>query len=118
MEQVRKDVPLLEAEKAILGFSHAELGMWLADKWNLPDTVVNTILHHHTPSLANKGLTQVAVVHLADYIATKSFLSVIEGEPQYPLDTSSFDILKISEKDFQEIELRVGNEVAFNGVFE
>ena len=38
----------LEAERQVLGFTHAEIGYWLAEKWNLPDPLCQAILHHHT----------------------------------------------------------------------
>lgn len=38
----------LESEINILGFNHAEIGYWLAEKWNLPDSLCASILNHHT----------------------------------------------------------------------
>jgi HD-like signal output (HDOD) protein len=37
----------IEAENKILGFTHSEIGYWLANKWNLPDKLSNAILNHH-----------------------------------------------------------------------
>ena len=35
--------------KEVLGVSHADVGGWLADKWNLPPHLVNAICYHHRP---------------------------------------------------------------------
>jgi HD-like signal output (HDOD) protein len=38
----------LEAEDLILGSTHAEIGAWIAEKWNFPDNIVESIRNHHT----------------------------------------------------------------------
>jgi HD-like signal output (HDOD) protein len=42
-------VPLLDAEKSVLGLTHGEVGGWLARKWNLPSPFVDVMLYHHFP---------------------------------------------------------------------
>lgn len=52
----------VELETAALGFSHAEAGAALANKWKLPDRYVQTIMHHHAPDGAGadaRGLVRV-----------------------------------------------------------
>jgi len=39
--------PMLEAEKEILGASHAQIGGWLTEKWSLPETLCEAIAFHH-----------------------------------------------------------------------
>jgi HD-like signal output (HDOD) protein len=46
---VAKDMPLQEAERCILGTSHAEIGAYLLGLWGMPNTLVEAIAHHHTP---------------------------------------------------------------------
>jgi HD-like signal output (HDOD) protein len=41
-------VSLIDAEEAILETTHPEIGAWIADKWNLPEKMVNSIRYHHT----------------------------------------------------------------------
>jgi len=36
-------------ERSELGFDHAAVGAKLAERWRLPDTLVQIIRHHHTP---------------------------------------------------------------------
>lgn len=66
------DVVRLEdnAEREVLGFSHADIGSFLATKWNLPDSISEAIQkHHEVDSVANEKET--AIIHLADYLAHK-----------------------------------------------
>jgi len=43
----------IAAEKVVLGgLTHAEIGMWLCEKWGLPREIVEIVGYHHT--LLNK----------------------------------------------------------------
>ena len=85
-------------------YTHADIGFWLAEKWKLSDTILDTILYHHTPSLAKRNEKHVGIVHIADYITAKNIYSPIDKESGYPLDQSSLDILSISDNDLKDIE--------------
>jgi HD-like signal output (HDOD) protein len=108
---------LLEAEKTVLGFDHTDIGSWLAGQWNLPNSILDTTVYHHAPSLAKRNLTRVAVTHLADYITTQKMLSPTEKDPHYPFDRSSLDILKITEKDFRDLEAEISGDSCSNEIF-
>jgi len=43
------NVPLYEAEKDVLGITHAEVGFWLGKHWHIPEEIMDIILHHHEP---------------------------------------------------------------------
>lgn len=62
-------IPLHIAEKEILGFSHADVGAALMQKWKLPDSLIEAVKYHHEPWLAKDYKEDVATVHIADYIA-------------------------------------------------
>jgi|GEM_PF-570806 len=40
---------LTYCEEIVLGCTHADIGAWLAEKWNLPTQLVDAIKYHHTP---------------------------------------------------------------------
>jgi len=61
-----EQIPLDEAERTHLGFTHCETGRALAQKWHLSDEIVQVIAHHHDPDLAGQPL--VALVHLSDLL--------------------------------------------------
>ena len=44
-----KEIAIVDAEEQVLGVSHADVGGWLAEKWNLPPHLVNAIAYHHRP---------------------------------------------------------------------
>jgi HD-like signal output (HDOD) protein len=43
---------LIEAERSICGFTHAELGYLAMRKWHLPSNLAFAVRHHHSPRLA------------------------------------------------------------------
>jgi putative nucleotidyltransferase with HDIG domain len=62
-------IPSLVAEQRVLGTDHAEVGAWLAEKWSLPNSIVESIRYHHQPNLAPEQGVLTAVVHLAANLA-------------------------------------------------
>ena len=48
MQEVR-GISELEAEREVLGFDHAEIGEWIATRWNIPPRLREAILYHHRP---------------------------------------------------------------------
>lgn len=65
------NLTFLEAEESVLGVTHAEIGAWLAERWNLPDHLVEAVLLHHTPAKAVLNPDLVSVVHCADVLACR-----------------------------------------------
>ncbi len=73
MKKVHEEnVPLLTAEKNILGTTHAQVGGWLAEKWNLPTPISQAIKLHHNPLEANKNREIVLVTYFADFLVRLS----------------------------------------------
>ncbi len=59
-----RHIQLVEAERELLGASHAEVGAYVLALWGLPDQITEAILHHHD---AGSCESRVAfVVHIAD----------------------------------------------------
>ncbi|RJQ48262.1 MAG: HDOD domain-containing protein [Nitrospiraceae bacterium] len=107
LEIFHKQVSLLEAEKTVMDFTHAEIGSWLAEKWNLPDDVIYTVRYHHTPLLATKKTKRVAIIHIADHMVSKGVFSAIQSDPHYPLERASLDLLGINEDYLRGLQDKV-----------
>ncbi len=68
----KKEIPMLEAERGLLGTDHAEVGAWLAKGWFLPDKLIEPIACHHDVAAAISQQTKAAVVHFADILVKAS----------------------------------------------
>jgi HD-like signal output (HDOD) protein len=59
-----------DAERAELGFDHAELGGVLAERWGLPESLAACLRYHHAPRDApEEHRLAVALVHVANSCA-------------------------------------------------
>jgi HD-like signal output (HDOD) protein len=68
-EARRTGAPLIELERAALGWDHATLGGDLLAAWGLPPSLVEPVAFHHAPGRAPAHPTEAAVVHVADALA-------------------------------------------------
>ncbi len=62
---------LIEAEKELFGITHPEVGNWLANRWSIPESLTEVILHHHQPEAATIEPELTLLVHLADLIMSR-----------------------------------------------
>ena len=111
------DKKLLETEKEILEFTHAEIGCWLAGKWHFHESVSEMISLHHTPALAEKYPKHAAIIHIADYICTMHVIRAIEKEYIIPFDPASYEILGITDDDVKDIVSEIKSGSFFTGLF-
>ena len=63
-----KEIPMHEAERALTGTDHAEVGGWLAKNWFLPEKLAVPIACHHDVESTVAHQAKTAVVHLADIL--------------------------------------------------
>ncbi len=113
LDLFEKEQHLFQSEKAVFNFTHAEIGAWLAEKWKLPESIIDTVLYHHNPSSAKKNLKRVAVIHIADYVVSKGVFSVTKTNPDYPMDPFSLEALEISEDYIREVEGKISTGEVF-----
>jgi len=93
----------IEVEKDLLGIDHTEAGANLAQKWSFPDSVTESIIHHHKPEDSTQNRELVHIVYLADLLMSR-FHSGLEVES---LDTdalkSRLETMGLSTHTFEEI---------------
>jgi putative nucleotidyltransferase with HDIG domain len=79
---------LVDAERAICGIGHAELGARACRRWNLPDILVDVVARHHHPIHNPVGEAEVlvAMTRFADLIM---FPSAMPGTPGRERDTDA-----------------------------
>ncbi|MFT5368441.1 MAG: putative nucleotidyltransferase with HDIG domain [Candidatus Latescibacterota bacterium] len=63
-----EDIAIVQAEREILGVTHAAVGGVLAEEWKFPKNYLNAIAHHHDVRNAPRYQRLVCIVHLADII--------------------------------------------------
>ena len=112
-----KKCRILDAEQEVLGVGHPHVGQLVAEKWNLPGILTESIAYHHTPQMALNHKKYVAIVHLADAIARLENLGN-GGDSQTPvIDPESWKMLGIPETELGELILRIEEEFKKASVF-
>jgi len=96
---------LESAETALLGVSHGEVGAWLAEKWNLPAIICETLKYHHEPWNAAIDPSFVAFVTVADLLCHRTGMgnSGRSSPPQY--DERLWDIFSKAAMPLDESDL-------------
>jgi putative nucleotidyltransferase with HDIG domain len=78
----REQIPLDEAEKETLGFTHNDSGRMLAEAWKIPSDIAAAIELHHQIGDPERGGPLVALVHLSDLLCRMRDLGYGYYEPR------------------------------------
>ncbi len=87
LETVNQEhIPFMQAEHQILGFDHAAVGSRVAEKWNLPEELVEAIANHHCPSQAKINPKLTSLTHVADAASMSMGIGLGGDGLLYPYD--------------------------------
>jgi putative nucleotidyltransferase with HDIG domain len=99
----KENLLIVDAETKVLGFSHAEIGQLLAERWNLPPKLVSVIACHHQPASGGRFMLESAIIHLAD-IFTRALNIGSGGDAKIPpLESSAWERLALGTRDIDPI---------------
>ena len=88
----------LNAELKVLGLSHGEIGQYLSERWNLPESLGETIQHHHKPSESEDHKVVASIVHLADYLTQRFNVAAFDWDNEMEFDENIIDILRLGDE--------------------
>jgi putative nucleotidyltransferase with HDIG domain len=100
-----------EAEKAVLGIDHAELGGKVAEKWGFSPQMVDLIRNHHLPDESAEYSTETRVVYLADMLCMMMGIGVGSDGLAYRFRKDVVEGLGFSDRDFQEVMAGFGEKL-------
>lgn len=79
----QKSWPLPDAEREIIGYDHARIGLALTENWNLPDDIVCGIGYHHNPLEAPEGSSDISqVLHIANHFCQQNQIGYCDAPQQ------------------------------------
>ena len=108
---------LYQAEEKVLGLTHADIGAWLFEKWNLSKGLVECIRCHHNPSLASDNQKLVAVIHTADVLC-RAIRFGSGGDNKIPMiSETAWKLLGLNESDFDGLLNELGEELERATIF-
>ncbi len=89
-------VLLMDAERSIFGFDHAEVGSALIGLWDLSDRLEEVVCYHHHPMKAPNHPLDAAIIHVADLIVHAMELGKSGERFVPPLDPKAWDAIGLS----------------------
>ncbi len=104
-------VSLVDAEDAVLGINHAQVGKILADRWALPIDLEASLVFHHAPQNAEKVGELVNIIHLSNLISHSLGCDLYENEVTSRESEECRAALHISGADFEKIAETVKNSL-------
>jgi HD-like signal output (HDOD) protein len=93
----REKKPVVDAERELIGVTHAEIGGYVLGLWGLPLPVVEAIAHHHQPTRTESGHFDLScAVHVAARLAEEHIAT--SGLSAEPLDVAYLTKLGVMDK--------------------
>jgi len=117
--RIRKEAEhehICSVEKEIMGFTHAEVGSLLADRWHFPPEYSSAIRYHHAPLGQTEDDTPgkipllTAAVHAANEISKALGLGKTLSPTVQTVDKAVWEVLGIDESLLQQIARQVSEE--------
>jgi putative nucleotidyltransferase with HDIG domain len=92
-----------EAEKAIIGIDHAELGAMVAQVWQFSPKMVQIIGNHHHPGKALLAREETAVVHAGDVLCMMMGVNSGLDGLAYRFDRQTIESIGMTATDLQTV---------------
>ena len=108
--------PGYRIEKDIWGFDHAELGGMVLREWGLPPTLVQSVMHHHSPHMVKFDLP-ASLIHVSDFSA-HAISTRLQRNPVPPLRAEAWTALNQTHNVFGPMATQVDAQLSeILGVF-
>jgi putative nucleotidyltransferase with HDIG domain len=107
-----RQIPLCQAEFEICGTNHAEIGAWLARRWNLSDDIIQAIRWHHDPENADvEHVELLRLCHAANHICNVANLG-FSGDVAPAFERGVWKRIGLSVSNIHGIVAEVQQEAA------
>jgi putative nucleotidyltransferase with HDIG domain len=93
-----------ELEQQVLGYTHAQIGAYLAIHWKLPEKLDDAIAFHHDPQLCEALDATPYITHLGDYLARQTFEEADAPETPVALGEGVLDYMQIDAEKLESFK--------------
>lgn len=81
-EVQKRGITHIIAERTVMdGITHEDIGLWLCNKWELPDEIGNIVAFHHRPKATSQNAEEVLLFYKADILSTIYYESLMGINP-------------------------------------
>ncbi|HOV26258.1 MAG TPA: HDOD domain-containing protein [Pseudobacteroides sp.] len=107
-----KGLHQIAAEKIILnGLTHADIGIWICNKWGLPEEIKEIVGYHHTPFISCNFSNEVKIMYVGDFISTKYYEGVLGTKTTFIYYDKISKLLNLPKELLENIAIKLPEEV-------
>lgn len=101
-------IPLEEAEKSVLGFTHCESGRFLAERWELSADLCDVVALHQSDYESSEHAGLIALMDISDLLCRTSAIgpSLRYTETNHPSDATPLKCLNRGSEKPEQIQTR------------
>jgi len=100
----QRQVLISEVEQELIDTDHAAVGGYIADWWNLPETIVDAIRCHEKPTLSQTDRQITAFVHLADVLTYRLDVGSSSNGRKPDIEPAALDEVGLEAQTLDTIE--------------
>ena len=97
------NLPLIKVERDIFGYDHAQIGLILSKKWDLPPEIQDVIAWHHDPAKAKHHPELTALIYVANLIMSRFQSGQVLDLPDIYNLHDALSFLNINMNELSEI---------------
>jgi HD-like signal output (HDOD) protein len=95
----QKEMHLFQAENAVYGVTHSEVGAYLLGLWGLPQSIVEGVAFHHRPgSVVSKEFELSGLIHVAELMEHHERKGLDHDLEAFGLDMAYLEKLRLADK--------------------
>lgn len=106
----KRDRPLYQVERELLGFDYAELGAYMMREWDLPRSLQTTTCFHPEPSKADEFALETALLHLSSLSVRSAQERGDFGGAAFPVDPTAWLRTRLREEQRLRCLQRAGDQ--------
>lgn len=102
---------ICEAEQQTLGYTHAEVGGYLAEKWHLSQELIDAVRYHHDPEADQNNNLTTGIVAAANYLAYKAGYASMPGINGDPNGEFHLQLIDLTQDQIDAVSSSIMVEV-------
>ena len=106
----KKGLSFLDAEKQILGYTHAETGGAVAAHWNLPAEIIDAIRYQYNPVAAEEHKRLVSIVHVGNILCISFGIGVGSDGLAYIFHPGAIKVLGLKIEDLFALSVEIHDQ--------
>lgn len=114
-------IPLVVAEKSMLGLTHADVSGMLVDKWQMPNELRGPIVYHHGPAEEKASQELASIIHFANHLCHLKGSGCMQEEVYAPFQSDAEAFLglgRTQDELLAELETHVQEAEPFFSLIE